>query len=177
MFKVMSTLAAAAIAVCAATSAHAISFTPNVDGAFTFTFIWGDKPESEFHTMDIGFDYDLTIEGVTGANPAIGYTVLDGSGTFLADTTFPFSVSTCATSGGGVDDCNLMYSSEATPKSLFTNLSAGTFTFGVFGGTNTQEGSITFGISKVSPVPLPAAGLLMLGALGGVGALRRRRKA
>lgn len=179
MSRITNTLLAATLALGAATSAQAITFSDNVNNAFTFTFSWDDKSANsfdEFHTTTFAFDFDLSIEGVTGQNPAIGYTVLQG-GTFLGDTTFPFSVSTCATGAGTSSECNLMFDDEATPKTLFSGLSAGEYTFGVFAGTNTQAGSITFGVSKVAAVPLPAAGLLLLGALGGTAALRRRRKA
>ena len=52
-------------------------------------------------------------------------------------------------------------------------LPAGLYNFGIFAGTVGSEATITFGVAKV---PLPAGGLLLLGALGAIG-MKRRRKA
>ena len=44
------------------------------------------------------------------------------------------------------------------------------------GGTNDSLGGLIDNVS-VSPVPVPAAGLMLLGGLGGLAALRRRKRA
>jgi hypothetical protein len=44
-------------------------------------------------------------------------------------------------------------------------------------GTSNEEGSIKYGLEEAPPIPLPAAGFLMIGALVGLAALRRRRRA
>ena len=44
-------------------------------------------------------------------------------------------------------------------------------------GTPGDNGGPVLDNVKLSAVPLPAGGLLLLGALGGIAALRRRRKA
>jgi hypothetical protein len=49
---------------------------------------------------------------------------------------------------------------------------AGIFQDGLFGNDN-----FTLASANVSPVPLPAAGFLLLGAMGGLAALRRRKGA
>ena len=44
-------------------------------------------------------------------------------------------------------------------------------------GTAADQGGPVLDNVRLSTVPLPAGGLLLLGALGGIAALRRRRKA
>jgi hypothetical protein len=64
-------------------------------------------------------------------------------------------------------------------KALFTVKTGGTFalTFAADGVNNSLGGFIDDVSITPSPVPLPAAGLLLLGGLGGLAAAKRRRKA
>ena len=59
---------------------------------------------------------------------------------------------------------SLLFSDE------FANVSSVTFSTG--GGGNVRIDDLS-----AAPVPLPAAGWLLLGGLGAIGALRRRRRA
>ena len=62
-------------------------------------------------------------------------------------------------------------------SSIFSNVAAGSWTLVVDGsvGPNTRRAAL-YDI-EISAVPLPAGGLLLLGGLGGLAALRRRKKA
>lgn len=55
---------------------------------------------------------------------------------------------------------------------------AGLATFSWAGNMPNQSNlNVTFKLTDVAPIPLPAAGLLLLGALGGLGAMARRKRA
>ena len=77
--------------------------------------------------------------------------------------------------GGGANFVASVVFDVTTAGSLANN------PFSLFGvraqSTSGPEDSIKFGLVQLPPVPVPAAGFLMLGALGGLAALRRRRKA
>lgn len=150
-----------------------LTFTPNVDNNFTFTFTFGPKVADEDNSIEsdffgVGFDFDLTILGVTGDNPLVGY-FIDGPDGRLTNET------TCS-GFGGVGNCDLVFAAEEDGQQIFADLPAGLYNFGVFGGPVSSEGSITFGVVKVAAVPLPAAGLLLLGGLGALGLKKRRRR-
>lgn len=49
--------------------------------------------------------------------------------------------------------------------------------FGGGGSGNTGVRSFSYNVSEFAPVPLPAAGLMLLAGLGGMAALRRRKRA
>jgi hypothetical protein len=165
---------AGVLALGTATTAQAVTFTPNVNDAFTFTLQWDDKDTIDAsHFFGIGFDFDLTIESVTGANALVGFVVEDSAGN-LIDT--PAMDSRCADGSPTGAECELIFSSQYSGIDLASGLSAGSYNFGIFAGTALAGGSITFGVSKIAAVPLPAGGLMLLGALGALG-LKRRRKA
>lgn len=172
-------LTAGALALGMATSAAAVtipsvpsvSFTPNVNNAFTFTFDWSDMTDDGTEIVPIAFDFDLTIESSSKTNAIIGFFVEDPNGNRLEDSTS----TTCSTNTGATEQCNLLFLAESTPKALFSGLAAGSYTFGIFGDASPFAGSLTFGVTKVSEVPLPAGGVLLLSALGGFAAMRRRK--
>lgn len=100
-----------------------------------------------------------TLFDITGVTPRSyngtithddGITLLDGAGNIIADSSAPTS-------------------SIAT---AFSNLPGGNFRL-IYSAANGNPEVLSM---DVAPVPLPAGGLLLAGALGGLAALRRRRK-
>ncbi len=79
----------------------------------------------------------------------------------------------------GAVDASLMASSTAQPGfgDLKTNLVGNMFTFWA-GEGNDGAGKPDFALAgaTIAPVPLPASALLLLGAVGGLGVMRRRTK-
>ena len=65
-------------------------------------------------------------------------------------------------------------STVAAGTSIFSNVSAGTYTFSIDGRSGPAGSAYDIAISAV---PIPATGLLLFGALGGLGLVRRKRKA
>ena len=59
---------------------------------------------------------------------------------------------------------------------ILRNDSGGSFDFSWSGADSAGAGISHFTVGGLSPIPLPAAGFLLLGALGGLGLMRRRRK-
>jgi hypothetical protein len=108
------------------------------------------SPTPLFTTLDIALSgIDFGIFGVTGIHLA---TNSDGTGVFASETV----------NGAGV-------------YSFFNNL-ANSPLYVVFDWTNDVTGSFDADIS-LAPIPVPAAGFLLLGGLGGLAAMRRKKKA
>ena len=169
MSKTAHVALAAALAVGAATSAEAVTFTPNVNNQFSIIFDVVPDQNEETGDFQIGFDFNISIDWDNGGNTSLGYFVDQGS-TRLVTSTAP---TTCSGTSGP-ENCDLIFASQGSPLDIGSGLPAGFYNFGVFGTTTTQGPStVTFTVSKV---PLPAAGLLLLGALGGAAAMRRHRR-
>ncbi len=179
MKNVKTLLAVSALAFGMATSASAITIssdmsvdiTPNVNNAFEIVFSWPDQPNDGLSTVPIAFDFDLTVESFSSSNASVGFLVTDANGMDVGGGL----ASNCADGTPNGTPCNLVFSAASTPITLAEDLSAGIYTFKVFGGSVPNAGSLSFGITKVSEVPLPAGGLLLLTALGGIAATRRRK--
>ena len=165
---------AGALALGTATTAQAVTFTPNVNDAFTFTLDLSKSDEIEATGLfGIAFDFDLMLVGVEGTDLAVGFFVEDAAGNRIDTTAMD---STCADGSPTGAACELVLNSQQNGFDLASGLEAGSYNFSVFGSSAIQDGTITFGVSKIAAVPVPAAGLLLLGALGSLG-LKRRRKA
>jgi len=142
----------------------------------------GVKNDLQTSPFTISGDFTLSIIGNTGGTD-IGFFVEDAAGNKLSTTIAPDAVSTCS-GFGAVQDCDLIFAGSVLPQTLFsdsstgaTEFAAGGYNIGIFGATAPDTGTITFELTKVAAVPLPAGGLLLLTALGGGMAMRRRRKA
>ena len=157
--------------------APAFGFQPPV--TTTFTFSWDGTPYANVFTFDPFdgmFDFDLTfVDYDGGPGDQTGYYVDTGGVRLTTDST------ACDSAGGSfVGGCNLVNASSTPGEVLLSGLAGGTYTFGVYDSASPETGSVTFGLIKgdpISAVPLPATGLLLIGALAAAGMAGRRRRA
>ena len=131
--------------------------------------------------------FNFEADSLANAEVSLAYTGLGGVDlaanvlqlvAVANDSAFNLNVS--ITSGGSTDDADFSIGAFNTMDTLSFDLS------GISGATSADEvvftfladehgGDISFG--EISQVPVPAAGLLLVGALGGMAALRRRKAA
>lgn len=105
--------------------------------------------------------YEVTWDRAHGHNEAVDvYSVLGGVSTYLGRL------------------LNTVADSKVVAYAAFEHIRLVDATLEEFGvdGTNSNDGFDIDSIA-IAPVPLPAAGLMLLGGLGGLAALRRRKKA
>ncbi len=115
--------------------------------------------------FETGFSFFYSAINQTGSVSV--YDGLDGTGTLLASLALPTTPSTCDNSSYGALFCPF----QATGVAF-----GGTARSVSFAGVENQIGfdDITFGSATPGPiVPLPASGILLIGAIGGL-VLRRR---
>lgn len=182
MKNIKSIIAASAIGL-AASSAQAITTidtVPTSADSFEIRSQWNSTPtQGTLDIASIGFNFDLTLVAY-GNQPGTIAPSFFQTGYFLDGPGGRLTTETTACNGAGgvfVGGCNLITSTTPDGTVLFSNLAAGDYTFGLYDSATPEFGFLTLAVSKVAPVPLPAAGLLLLSALGGAAALRRRRKA
>lgn len=164
--------AAAALTFGLSGAAQAVTFDQIDPTTFTFTVSWNSTPfTEELAPLGVAYDFDLSLVNYTGTgNQQTGF-YMDFGGNRLTTQT-----NACDAAGGNyVGGCNLITASMPAGTSLFSGLSAGVYNFGFYDSATPVSGELTFQFKKVAPVPVPAAGLLLLTALGGFGLARRRK--
>ncbi|WP_424984411.1 VPLPA-CTERM sorting domain-containing protein [Microbulbifer sp. S227A] len=130
------------------------SVTRNSSGLGAYSHLF-DNPSLDGiidERMTFTFDQDVSMEAINFAN-------------FGWSDSYDIYVD----SGAGM---TLLDSSSSNPYSFSPYLVGSSLTIGVDGALS----SFRVNSLEVSAVPLPASGLLLLGGLGGIAALRRRRK-
>lgn len=121
------------------------------------------------------FDNTLTMPGSMAASLTQTLNTLEGLG----------QVTSYASIGAGAQEfdtdillSDLMSNLEATSKNTGGNVNANIYSIThVINLQTTSRSQIDGNARYVAPVPVPAAGILLLTALGGLGIARRRRKA
>lgn len=121
----------------------------------------------------------IDLDGSTGSSGLLSSVLIFTAGTYTLD------IALFGSNRGGFDDVtitlgnwilpllNIASGADASGSWTFTT-TGGALTFQNAGGDNV--GAILSSVS-LAAVPLPAGGLLLLGALGGIAALRRRKAA
>lgn len=183
-------VAGAVLATVAATGSYATTTNatagltqPRGENSFDVIFQWNDTPASaEIRIDTVGFDFNITLGSYTtdGGLPVVGQQtgyyvdrIENGVATRLTSDTNLCSDAAWSAAGS----CNLVNGTTGVGTTLLAGLSAGTYQFGVFDSQNPQRGRLVLSVDKVAAIPLPAGGVLLLGALGGFAALRRRKQA
>lgn len=147
------------------------------------SFSWVGAPGSAFVEVTATRAFDLFLTGY-GSAPIhedytgfilreIGGASLTTDHDFCSGSALPEMQVRCnlATNFGGV-----AFHQSHTPNAsvpVLSNIAAGSYYLGFYEGATPPDGSVSF--SLVTAVPVPAGGMLLLGALGGLGLLRRRR--
>lgn len=156
------------------------------EGQITFT--WEESPFSAYQNFSVSNDFALYFTNYQtdrDPNARSGFTLdaLDSNGMvtmrYTDDTSFCDGAElsevagTCNLITGIAGDAN---SNEPDPylTSALFNLNSGEYRLGLYESEYPYEGSAEF---TISAVPVPAAGGLLLLALGGLGVARKRRKA
>lgn len=141
----------------------------------TFNIIidWFGTPfTEEVPGLPVAYDFNLSLLEYSGTGSEQTGFYLDFGGTRLTTGS-----SACDSAGGNfIGGCDLISANTPDGTRLFSNLSAGTYDLGFYDSETPEFGRLVLQFSKVAPVPVPAAGLLLLGALGGLGLARRRAK-
>ncbi|WP_227257985.1 VPLPA-CTERM sorting domain-containing protein [Kangsaoukella pontilimi] len=156
-------------------------------GSPTDAFVPNDMPAvgdfgDYFLTGDFNKDTDLSLHfatDVTGLSFDIAD--IDGSGETVSNSTEFFEF-TAYLNGIQVDQILVDATEVNGDAQVVTIAFADDLVLdmlGIVGYTKGGTRNIGWGIDNIhaSPVPLPAAGLLLLGGLGGLAAMKRRRKA
>ncbi len=186
-----SLIASAAIALATATGASALTVDTNPTWDGSINDGWDGSGQSlsimagSTTLQDISFYFDAESAGKT-----FSFTITDA---LVGGTNF-FSSSFTALTGINVFNTNLALAAGSTVYALFdyNGFSGKTahfsYTDGYAGGQSYFENSgwdtsyttldhrFIANFDSVAPIPLPAAGFMLLGGLGAFGALRRRKK-
>ena len=170
---IKSLLAGAALSLCLVGAATAATYDVTFDG---------DTADFSAQIVTDAFDQMTSITGsfVTGAgtDAITGFVALDGQGDWY-DASWnwdnAFGAATPWVTNGGI----LFTTAGGASANLF--LDGGNYVLSYKyqagnGVDNYIPGAVSSTLS-VAPVPLPAAGLLLVGGLGALGAIKRRRKA
>lgn len=141
-------------------------------------FDWGETPFTGFYDFTTDLPFDLTLarygeDNVVATEGMSGYTLdrlMDGSPMRLtSDSDY---CEDAAEPVGGT--CNLVTSSgimgSVPGDTLFSGLEAGSYRLGFHESATPAGGFVEFSVSEV---PVPAAGLLLLAGVGGLGIARR----
>ncbi|ETX12851.1 hypothetical protein OCH239_15615 [Roseivivax halodurans JCM 10272] len=163
------------------------------DFSDNFSFTWSNAGAAEgapyqgafTFTSDSRFDLALgEVSGDYGEDDVSAFTldrIMDGS--FERQN----AANTCPNAGQLAGNCS--YFSEVGSDEgnaadalkegelLFSGLEAGEYSLGLIESASPANGSAGFDYRGVAAVPVPAGGLLLLGGLGAIGALRRRKHA
>jgi hypothetical protein len=162
----------------AVTAPGSVSFPAEVSGVSSvLQFNWSNTAVSIETTQSYGYNFNFSLDSYSGTGiEQTGFyldRIVSGTRTRLTNVTTACSSAMWASRGL----CNLITASTPDGTELFSNLAAGDYGIGIFDSATPESGSLAFKVSKVAPIPLPAAGFLLLGALGGIAALRRRKNA
>lgn len=166
---------------------NGISYSIDPDSTeMDFDFFWNATPYSGYITFTAHRAFDLFFENyipnAAVADQYSGLALMGPDGSFLQTGDANSNGCSDAAFSEIAGPCNLVTGQSGTApfikpdqdRPLFANLDAGTYTIGLDESNRPVGGSADFRAAAV--VPLPAGGLLLLGALGGVAALRRRGK-
>lgn len=161
--------------------------TENVaEETFTYNFILnifnrslGDTDENRITAFAFGTSPTLTIDDITVASGDTTYKVTDS---FQAGFQNLFGIDLCVFASN--KNCQsasseFVGSGESIDLQLGLTVASSTLDFTGFAvrmASLAEGDSAVFEHSSVTPIPLPAAGWLLLGGLGGLAMLRRRRK-
>lgn len=142
-----------------------------VDLDYTFTIDLADAPQPAV-AVAVNLIFHGVVEGMElnwgSTDMTYDPTANAGAGGFVGGTVYSTDAFTYTTLSGGFTAATMVLHTNFTdPGKLSQTLNFG---FKEFTGT-------AFNLSiDVASVPVPAAGFLLLGALGGLGLARRRRK-
>lgn len=149
-----------------------------------FQFAWDDSPYTGYVSFSADRMFDLYFENYVpddaAADQISGFIFRGPSGEVQADEAYDSDACDDASFGisGG---CNFITGQDGEAdvlqpdpeQPILANLEPGDYTIGVYESANPGNGTADFRAAAV--VPVPAGGLLLIGALGGAAALRRRK--
>lgn len=155
-------------------------------GNTDINFGWASTGASGYVQFTATDVVDFFLTGYSGATTGSEYTgfILRevGGANLTSDYLFCNTTATAAPIRGR---CNLATNLTSPSSVSYTpststalmSVGPGTYYLGFSEANSPTSGAISFRIAEIATVPLPAGGLMLVGALGGLAALRRRKKA